>query len=152
KFEVRDGRFELPCRNPEAPVCLAFLDADHNLGAVAAFAPGQAGGEPVTVTLAPCGSATARLVDAKGKPLADYRPLLWLSVPVEPSSSPKELEGLLKMIRFSTDTVWAGVADPRHYGDGPKTDAQGRITFPTLIPGATYRVALFGGAAKDFKA
>ena len=45
----------------------------------------------------------------------------------------------------------AGVAqlDPVNYGNDFQSDAQGRLTFPALIPGATYRIEditpAFGG-------
>jgi RNA polymerase sigma factor (sigma-70 family) len=156
RSEVKDGRFELAVRNPDAPLCVAFLDADKGLGAVAAFTARQAGADPVTVRLSPCASASARLVDPGGKPLAGYRPLVWLSLPARPYSSAAELETLGgrqgRFAWFNFDAVWAGNADPGHYGAGPKTDAQGRITLPALIPGATYRIARFGGTDKAFKA
>jgi hypothetical protein len=90
-------------------------------------------------------------VDTKGKPLAGYRPLLWLSLPQRPYSSASELEKLLMRFFYSYDAVWAGHADARHHGSGPKTDARGQVTIPALIPGATYRVALFGGKEKVFR-
>src|SRR5262249_30981067 len=130
-----------------------LLDTDRGLGAFATFTSRQAEAGPVTVRLAPCGSATARFVNAQGKPLTDYRPLLWLSLPGEPYSAPKDLERLARhgFLYGAYDAVWVGVADPRRHGAGPRTDAQGRLTFPSLIPGATYRVALFGGTARDFR-
>jgi hypothetical protein len=151
-YEVKDGGFELAVRNPEAPLCVHFLDAAGGLGAAVALDRKQAGAEPVTVRLSACGSATARFVDARGKPLADYRPLLWLSLPAEPYSSARELEEMKGGVHLSTDTVWAGHADPQHYGSGPKTDAEGRITLPNLIPGATYRVARFDGSDRIIRA
>src|SRR5262249_49827886 len=87
----------------------------------------------------------------RGKPLADYRPLLWLSLPAEPYSSARELEGMQGSPVVGYDTVWAAHADPRHYGAGPRTEAQGQITLPNLIPGATYRVARFDGSDRTFK-
>ncbi len=153
KYEVRDGQFEVPVRNPEAPLWLAFLDAKKGLGAAAAFTSRQAAEGPVTVRLAPCGRVTARFVDAKKKPLAGYRPLLWLSLPAVPYSAAQDLErlGTKGFWHFGFDAVWVGAGDPRHYGNGPRTDAEGRVTLPALIPGATYRLSLSGGQARDFK-
>jgi RNA polymerase sigma factor (sigma-70 family) len=151
KYEVKDGRFEVALRNPDAPLWAAFLDAKQGLGASVALTRKQAGADGVTVRLSRCGSATARFVDRKGKPLAAYRPKLWLSLPAEPYSSAAELETLGVPPRHSLDTVWAAHADPAHYGSSPKTDAEGRVTLPALIPGATYRIALFGGTEKTFK-
>jgi hypothetical protein len=140
--EVKDGRFELALRNPDAPLCVHFLDAARGLGAAVALDRKQAGAEPVTVRLAPCSSATARFVDARGKPLAGYRPLVWLSLPAEPYSSARELEGMRGSPNVGYDTVWAGHADPRHYGagrTGPSGSGRARRriwgTSPFPIPG-----------------
>ncbi len=150
KYEVREGRFELPLRNLDAPLCVAFLDAANGLGAIATFTAQQVSGDPVTVHLAPCGAATARLLDAQGQPLGNYRPLLWLSLPVTPYAGPSDLERLRDYPHSNYDAVWLNQADPHHYGEGPRTDAQGRLTLPALIPGATYRVSRCDGTVKDF--
>jgi RNA polymerase sigma factor (sigma-70 family) len=151
KYEVKDGRFELALRNPDAPLCVAFVDAKQGLGGSVALSRKEAGAEAVTVRLSPCGSATARFLDGKSKPLAGYRPLIWLSLPAEPYSSAAELENFGDPQRDNLDTVWVAIADPGHYGSGPKTDALGRVALPNLIPGVTYRIALFGGKEKTFK-
>src|SRR5262249_7709474 len=49
------------------------------------------------------------------------------------------------------DRVWLGLADPLHYGKAFRTDRKGAVTFPALIAGATYRIALPGGKVKDFR-
>lgn len=41
-------------------------------------------------------------------------------------------------------------ADPRHYGAGPRTDAEGKIILPCLVPGANYRISQLDGKARDF--
>src|SRR5207248_7836835 len=89
---ARDGHFELPLRNFDAPLRVIVLDAKNNQAAVVQFTREQAGGPPVTVRLAPRGSARARFTDAQGKPRADYRPVLWLSLPAEPFARPQGLE------------------------------------------------------------
>jgi hypothetical protein len=151
--EVAEGRLDLPVINPDAPLCAALLDAEAGLGAFMAFTKEQLGDEPVTVRLGPLGSAAARLRDGSGKPLTDYQPWLWLSVASTPYNSVQELERIAKRPRFANhDAIWVGHVDPPRYATGPKTDAQGHVVFPALIPGATYRLLFFNGQEKVFRA
>ena len=107
-------------------------------------------GGPLTVRLEPCGAATGRLVDAHGQPLAGHP-----KTPMLPQSP----MGLIRMI-VTPGAEWlrgdpAGATrlfmamanlstiDPINYPEEPISDAQGRIVFPVLIPGATYRVSDF---------
>jgi hypothetical protein len=48
--------------------------------------------------------------------------------------------------------IWLGHADPRHYADGPRTDADGFVTLPNLIAGATYQISQFPDMAENFTA
>jgi RNA polymerase sigma factor (sigma-70 family) len=118
---VRDGRFELRGCDPEKTYPVHFLDAEHKTGATVALSGKQAG-EDVSVRLVPCGEATTRLVDAAGKPVANQR-----------------LD--LEMVVSAAD---AGSAADVDHLSGPPTDAEGRVTFPALIPGATYRIVEMG--------
>jgi hypothetical protein len=49
----------------------------------------------------------------------------------------------------AADTVPLGMLDGEHYWNGPLSDAEGRIVYPSLIPGVTYWV---DRAAKDLTA
>jgi hypothetical protein len=148
--ELRDGTFSIPVLDPEATYRLHFLSASAHLGAAVEVSGRQAGGEPVTVRLRPCGQATARLVDGAGKPLAGHRPLLWLLLPPGPHAAPADLAEPLRHNLRDSDRVWAAYLDPGRHGDGPRSDAAGRVTLPALIPGATYRILLGRGKAQDF--
>ena len=100
---------------------------------------------PVTVRLEPCGTATARLVDAAGKPIAGNRDPYLIPMLVTPGTSrrsPDKSDG-----RLEADQDYLSRIDPTNYGDTPVSDAQGRIVFPALIPGTTYRIDL--NAAND---
>jgi beta-lactamase regulating signal transducer with metallopeptidase domain len=146
--ELSDGRFEFPVNDLDTTYRVLFQDAENGLGAVTDFKGKQAEGEPVTVRLVPSGSANARLLDDKGTPLANYRPLIWAMLPPIHAPSLTELGNGNPSSGYCE--VWQGQADPKHYGDGPRTDAQGRIAFRNLVPGATYRISQFDGKAKDF--
>jgi hypothetical protein len=89
-------------------------------------------------------------VDRQGKPLTNHRPLLSLLVPPGPHPVPDDLNDLLGHNLRSADTVWAAYLNPARHGDGPRSDAEGRVTLPCLIPGASYRVLLGAGKARDF--
>ena len=80
----------------------------------------------------------ARLVDPKGKPLAGYRDPYLISMVVTPG--PDRLADVeADKARLSAEGDYLSRIDPTHYAD-LVADAQGRITFPALIPGATYRI------------
>ena len=113
--------------------------AERKLGATARFSGRSAADGPVTVRLEPCGTARARLVAPDGKPLdAIPRPRPDLdgrhpgaAVPAEPG------EGRPPVRRGSR----RGPARPGQLTTTDlQSDAQGRVTFPALIPGASYRI------------
>jgi hypothetical protein len=148
--ELRDGTFSIAVQDPEATYRLYFVAADGQLGAAVELSGKQAEGEPVTVRLQPCGKATARLVDGQGKAVSGNRPLLWLLLPPGPHAIPADLGTTLSHNLRRYDAVWAAYLDQRRHGDGPRSDGEGRITLPTLIPGATYRVFLGADKTRDF--
>jgi protocatechuate 3,4-dioxygenase beta subunit len=175
--EVRKGQFEVPVRDVEAEYQLLFLDAKNKLGALAQASGRETRKRPLTVQLAACGSAKARFVDAKGKPKGKYQPTAWLMLPGAPAATPNHgyvwadvnndgkadlivanYAGTLRLWDavsgfplYDYDRVLLGQADPLHYGKGFATDAKGKISFPVLIPGATYRIGQPTGTFKDFK-
>jgi hypothetical protein len=137
--EVRNGRCELHGLAPDAEVPVHFLDPRRAIGATVVFSGNQPADRSLTVRLEPCCSARARLVDAAGKPLAQYRRPHLVYLVVTPGAFPsrsKEAE----QGRLWADETYLGRIDPLHYSEAIATDAQGQVTYPALIPGATYRV------------
>jgi hypothetical protein len=137
---VRDGRFELHGCDPEKPCPVYLLDAKNKAGAAVELSAKQAG-EEVTVRLAPCGQAATRLLDPDSKPLAKQR--LWLEMVVTPGPTRLDLKAYEKG-ELAGDADNVGNIDRVNHWDGPLTDAEGRITFPALVPGATYRIVELG--------
>jgi RNA polymerase sigma factor (sigma-70 family) len=134
--EVNGGRFELRGCDPKESYPVAFLDPKNRLGASVTLSGKQAG-KSVTVKLAPCGRATARFVDAKGKALANIRPLL--EIVITPGAHRFDFEAYRKGLLIADGDLLANV-DRANYWTGPTTDARGRVTFPALVPGVTYRL------------
>ena len=136
--DVHDGRFEMHGLAPDADVPAYFFDPRNPLGASARFSVKAAKDGPITVRLEPSGMAMARLVDRNGRPLAGYRNPYLITLVVTPG--PDRLSRAeADRVRLAADQDYLSRIDPTRYAE-LITDAQGRITFPALIPGATYRI------------
>ncbi len=136
--DVRDGHFELHGLPPDAEIPVYFLDSKSQLGATALFSASMARKGSIEVKLEPCGSAIARLVDATGKPVAGYRDPYLIGMIATPGpdrlgADPSDKD------RLAADQDYLSRMDPNHYSE-LATEFDGRITFPALIPGATYRI------------
>jgi RNA polymerase sigma factor (sigma-70 family) len=148
-IECRKGHFTLTGCDPDKTYPVIFLDAKHEWGAVALISGKRVEGKPPIIRLASCGSAEVRVLDSQSRPIQNYRPnpygfAVLLAHPYSTDSKggrqkvPAAAE--MRLVSF----------DRRHYPypDGLKSDAQGRITFPALIPGATYQLWERGSKAR----
>jgi hypothetical protein len=141
-----NGEFELTGLDPEKPVTVYFLDTKNQLARIVTFS-GRDFDRPVAVSLERCGSARARFVDAEGQPFANVqfsasrRPMIELEMIADNRSPATRDAGPQPDI---TKTLFVNL-DFEHYNT-LATDAQGVVTYPTLIPGATYRILAGEGA------
>ena len=138
--QAGSGEFELTGLDPAKPVTVYFLDTRNQLARIVTFS-GRDFDRPVTVQLERCGSARARFVDAAGRPFADVRfavsrrPMIELEmIFAERSLGPHNAGSQPEIER----TLFVNL-DFEHY-DALATDAHGVVTYPTLIPGANYRI------------
>jgi hypothetical protein len=117
-----------------------LIAARDALGAVAEISARGAGGKPVAVKLAPCESAEVRVVGADGKAVTQK---LWLELLVTPGpSGPRSREQgkpAAETALLATPYSLRGEKSP------VAPDADGKITIPGLIPGATYRLTAKAG-------
>jgi hypothetical protein len=134
---ARDGRFELHGLNPEKVIQVAFLDADHELG-LAIDLSGTHAGQEMTIQLQPCGSARARFVGHDGKPVAGFDPFLEILVTPGPSFDTRDPQ---EQAMLAADVTSVRSVDRKHYTGDSRTDTDGRVMFPALIPGAMYRIS-----------
>jgi hypothetical protein len=133
-IEAFGGRFELSGLAEAQEYLVFFLDPKRRLGASAVL---KTGGETPTVVLTPCGQATATFTDSQGHPVSDAR--ITLRMVVTPGVHPYDHKAMRRG-ELAADSDHVSNLDRTNYWPGPKTDDQGRITFPALIPGATYRL------------
>jgi RNA polymerase sigma factor (sigma-70 family) len=135
---VHDGRFELRGLAPDTRVPVYFLEATRKLGGVVNLSVNTTPGAPATVRLEPCGAAKARFIDPRGKPvvgqLSRGMRLTMVVTPGPPSSTATDHAG-----QIAADEADINLLDRINYNAEVASDAQGGITLPVLIPGATYR-------------
>jgi RNA polymerase sigma factor (sigma-70 family) len=144
-WRISDGTFEVSGCDPGKPVKVLFLAPGARLGAAVELPGKGAVGGRVTVRLQPCGSATVRLLDSKGKPLANHQPSVLLVL--TPGAAVLGEPALDR--KLGADV---GYPPPELV---PQSDAAGRLTVRHLIPGATYRLTdwpelYFRGKWRDF--
>jgi hypothetical protein len=132
-----EGRFEMPGCDPDRTHTAYLFDSTRRLGATVELTKANVT-EPALVRLRPCGSARARLVDAGGKPLVKYRPMFTY---VLTDGAPQRLYMNVGANEYPLEADQGWVADlDWDLFRGVETDADGRVTFPALVPGLKYRI------------
>ncbi len=139
KILAEDGQFALHGLDPDVATPFYFLDPQHETGATVDISGRSADNGPLLVHLRPCGKAVARFVTPQGKPKAKHDTQLQIVVSPGPFSGDEKRNKK----EVSSDQDFVANFDRQHYWRQPLTDAQGRCTFPALIPGATYRIPIF---------
>ena len=115
-----------------------FFEPRQRLGATADLSGKSESDGRVAVRLERCGTARARLVAADGKSIASFGPAWLIRMVVTPG--PHSAVPGQKATALLADSAMLTRIDPMNYKQSPASDSQGRITFPALIPGATYRI------------
>lgn len=144
-----NGRFTLGGCIPGRVYPVLFLDARRRLGLKAELLA-DTEEKPVEIRLLPCGSAKVRFVEEMGRPRAGYQPFLYVMVPSDrPEGAEDDLEPSTPEMHELDEF------DPAHYRGIPRTDADGFVTLPALIPGVSYRMSHYrtaAGAWREFGA
>jgi hypothetical protein len=133
---IADGRFELRGLAPKGNAHVDILDDEHQWGASLEISKEQIGTE-LTVTLGPCGQAKARFLRPDGRPVVKHDPDFEYIATPGPHPFTKDEE---QQAELAADVERMANLDRKHYWDGVFTDDEGRITLPSLIPGARYRI------------
>jgi beta-lactamase regulating signal transducer with metallopeptidase domain/protocatechuate 3,4-dioxygenase beta subunit len=133
-IEALGGRFELSGLGESREYPVHFLDPKNRLGATVVF---KAGDQSPTVVLEPCGEAVATFADSLGKPIPDVQPdFEFVATP-----GPHRFgSSAMRLVALAADAEYVVNIDRTNYREGPKSDTEGRITFPALIPGGRYRI------------
>ena len=141
---VTGGKFELTGLEPGESYKVHFLDARRKLGTTIEL---KATEEEVTVVLQSCGSAMAKFIvedeDNRQKMIEMQRPSLYLKLRLGVTKFDFKA---MRLGKLAADEAFIGNIDPINYGftgsgrAGPKLDDEFHITYPALIPGATYRL------------
>jgi hypothetical protein len=128
------GNFELSGLDPHQDYPVCFLDPQRHLGATQIV---RAGSNDLTVVLKPCGQASVRYVDAQGQPQVGLETSLHLVI--TPGVGQYDFAAA-RAGKLAADCDFVANIDRINHSPRLKTDEQGRITFPALIPGAVYQL------------
>ncbi|QDT88419.1 M56 family metallopeptidase [Gimesia algae] len=134
--ELNNDTFELHGLREGVEYPVYFLDPKNRLGAVAKISARTKGSK---IVLKPCGSANARYVDSDGKPIAE-KIIGGLYLVVTPGTPKYDFQAIRSGKLWADEELVFNI-DRVNYSlpSACTTDADGKQTFPALIPGATYR-------------
>jgi hypothetical protein len=136
---AKEGRFAVFGWRGDEPSSVLFWDPDRKVGATMELSARDADRE-VRVELAPAGAASMRFVDIDGKPIAEYQPTLYLVATPGALlfSSDKD-----EQAKLAADMDFVANIDRKNHDAYQKSGVDGRMTFASLIPGATYRLMTY---------
>ena len=134
---IRDGKAILHGLDPARAYPLVVLDAEHRWGAAIERPANRANAGPLTIRLAPCGSATLRLVDEAGKPISGYTP--GLQILLTKGRYQVEFDGNRYDETLAADAS-TPYLDRRDVVEAFRSGPKGQVSLKNLIPGATYRL------------
>ncbi len=137
RVPVTRGRFFLPGLDSDRVYPLVVIDSNRRWGAAVELPAKGNLKKPLTIQLAPCGAVRARVLDEAGKPVANYQ--LGLQIVLTKGRYQSDFDGNVRDESLAAD-AGAPYLNGMWYQGEPATDAEGRITLPGLIPGATYRL------------
>jgi beta-lactamase regulating signal transducer with metallopeptidase domain len=132
---VVGGKLELNGLAKNEDYRVHFLDAKRQLAATEII---KAGERERTIVLKPCGKARLRVVSSKGEPVAGHE--VTLHMVVTPGATRFDTEAFRKG-GLAGDADFVANIDRTNYLDAKKSDAEGKLLLPALIPGATYQIA-----------
>jgi len=136
EIPIEEGLLALPGFEPKHTNPVYLVDRKCEYGATVWLSNAELTSPPIV--LERCGKVRMRIVNDKGKPLANYLPFVFIVVtPGAPATHFIEPNQLLWLDSMN----WWG----NRAGRETKTDADGRVTIDGMIPGATYRVSYPGG-------
>ena len=146
---IRDGRFELHGLAPEGSTRISRSRSRASVGRVGRDLR-QAIRRGPDIRLQPCGQAKARFLGPDGHPVAKKRPHLEIVDHARPKAYDRKRADPRAGRADGRRALVANV-DRKHYWNLPGTDADGRITLISLIPGALYRITDLSPAGDDKK-
>ena len=134
--KVQNGNFKLEGLREGEEYPVYFLDPERRLGAAALISSKN---PAPRIVLQPCGSATARYVDQKGKPLVDEM-LGGLRMIVTSGQTHYDLQAIRRGEKLADEAFVVNIDRLNYQSPATTTtSAQGKLDFPALIPGASYR-------------
>jgi hypothetical protein len=142
QLPVRDGRLELPGCDPGRIYTVLVFDAKRRCGAIVELTGKRAAGAS-PIRLAPYVQTSLRFKDKAGAPVRGVQVRQVVVIPADRCSGREWRPAPGAPTALAYDMLWV---DPVRYEKDPKSDGEGRVILPGLVPGARYATEYRAGA------